>query len=143
MEAVKRPARGTEVELRDAAMAAGKRAGCFYSHFPVGAAIRLKDGSIVSGFNWESPSYPCTICAERMTIFTAIDTRDIKPGDVECIAIWGNTDGPISPCGMCRQVMMDALGPKTEVLLLDRDGLVYQTSVKDLLPGGFTKEDLV
>lgn len=143
METVRRPAEGREVELVRAAREAAGRARCAYSHFPVGAAIMLDDGQIVSGFNCESPAYTCGICAERMAIYTAVNHYDLHPHDAILFAVWGQTTDPISPCGQCRQVMSDILGPETPVILADCNDNVLRTTVRELLPLGFKDEDLV
>jgi cytidine deaminase len=110
-----------------------------YSKFPVGAAIALKSGEIISGSNIENVSFGLTNCAERTAIFKAVSEGK---RDILAIAVVADTKGPISPCGACRQVMAEFCGPQTEVILTNLSGDHQLTTVADLLPGAFTKEDL-
>ncbi len=79
-----------------------------YSHFQVGAALRLDSGRIVKGANQENAAFPSGMCAERSAMFSAASQF---PGDyINSIAIAGGLNGelapePVSPCGACRQVM--------------------------------------
>ena len=79
-----------------------------YSHFHVGAAVRLSDGTIVKGANQENAAYPSGLCAERTAMFAAGATYPDL--DMESIAVAARQDGrlcsdPAAPCGACRQVM--------------------------------------
>lgn len=81
-----------------------------YSHFYVGAAVKLIDGSIIVGNNQENAAYPSGICAERNALFHVGALG--KGNQIECIAIRAKTDSiilnqPIFPCGACRQVMLE------------------------------------
>lgn len=81
-----------------------------YSHFSVGAALLLDDGTIIKGCNQENGAYGNTICAERNAIFTAQCLHNGKK--IHAIAISAFTDGeftqnPITPCGACRQTMVE------------------------------------
>lgn len=81
-----------------------------YSHFAVGAAILLEDGTIVQGCNQENGAYGNSLCAERNAIFTAQCQH--KGKTMQSIAIAAFTDGdftcnPITPCGACRQTMVE------------------------------------
>ena len=94
-----------------------------YSHFHVGAAARLMDGTIVTGNNQENAAYPSGLCAERTTLFYANAQNVIRKHQmelnaqypdqpVETLAIAARTekdfiDSPIPPCGACRQVMLE------------------------------------
>lgn len=119
--------------LREAVKAA-ERASAPYSHFPVGAAVEGDDGRIYYGCNIESASYPLTICAERVAIFSAI-AAGAKPRRIAVSCLQGDPSDPTSltPCGACRQVMLDQMGPDASVLV---DG-VGQFTVDELLPHGF------
>ena len=86
-----------------------------YSTFKVGAALVTRDGTIYHGCNVENASYGLTNCAERTAFFSAIaDGR--KPGDFVQLAIVGETEGPISPCGACRQVILELGGADLQVI---------------------------
>ncbi len=81
-----------------------------YSHFRVGAAVRMEDGTIVRGSNQENNAYPAGLCAERTAMFAAgANYPDLA---FDCIAIVasdpdGMCDDPATPCGECRQVMAE------------------------------------
>lgn len=110
-----------------------------YSKFPVGAAVLTKDGKIYTGCNIENASYPLTNCAERTAIFKAVSEGDME---FEKILITGGTEGPISPCGACRQVMAEFCAPDMPVVLTNTKGDTFETTVSDLLPGAFTSKDM-
>ena len=97
-------------QLIDAAKDATRRSYAPYSHFHVGAAVLLADGTVVTGTNQENAAYPSGLCAERTTLFYAGSTHPDTA--VVSLAIAAFTDGafttnPIVPCGACRQVMLE------------------------------------
>ncbi|MBF4500175.1 cytidine deaminase [Savagea sp. SN6] len=126
-------------QLMDLAKEAMEHAYVPYSHFKVGAAVLTKDGRTFTGCNIENSSYPLTNCAERTAIFKAVSEGAM---DIVAIAVIGDTTGPISPCGACRQVMIEFSDANTPVYLTNMQGEVEETTVSALLPGAFTKEDL-
>lgn len=107
-----------------------------YSHFLVGAALLTHDGHQFSGCNVENAAYGLCNCAERTALFNAV-ASGYKPGDFAVIAITGDSEGPISPCGACRQVMTELCAPDMPVLLTNLRGDVQKTTVAALLPGAF------
>jgi cytidine deaminase len=109
-----------------------------YSHYPVGAALRTKAGNVYTGVNVENAAYPTTMCAERTAVYKAV-----SEGEREFDAIAVVTDNGGSPCGSCRQVLAE-FGLETTVLIANGEGeLLWETTVKELLPGAFTPEKLV
>ncbi|MBQ7571153.1 MAG: cytidine deaminase [Bacteroidaceae bacterium] len=135
-------------ELVEAAKQATQQSYSPYSKFQVGAALRLTDGSIVTGSNQENASYPLGLCAERTAIFHAQHQRPDLP--VAAIAIAAFANGhfypePISPCGACRQVMLeveDRYSRPMRVLLYGTSGTHVVSTVKALLPFQFVSESL-
>lgn len=125
--------------LIDKAIEARKQAYTPYSNFQVGAAVLTKNSHIFLGCNIENASYGLTNCAERTAIFKAISEGE---KDIEAIVVVGDTDGPISPCGACRQVMAEFCDENTKVILTNLKGDVVETSIKQLLPGFFSSKDL-
>jgi cytidine deaminase len=123
------------------ARAARLKAYAPYSNFKVGAALLTHDGKIYHGCNVENASYGLTNCAERTALFSAL-ADGYKPGDFARIAIVGETEGPISPCGACRQVIMELGGPDLVVILANLESAVELSSPASLLPGAFTPVDL-
>ena len=110
-----------------------------YSKFKVGAALLAKDGSVIRGCNIENASYGMTNCAERTALFKAY-----SEGNTEfvAIAVVADTERPVPPCGACRQVMSELCHPEMKVILSNVNGVVLETTVKDLLPGAFNSADL-
>ena len=107
-----------------------------YSQFKVGAALLCRDGRVFHGCNVENASYGLCNCAERTAFFSAI-AAGCKPGDFSALAIVGDTAGPISPCGACRQVMMELGGGTLSVILANLHGDVLVTTAGDQLPNAF------
>jgi cytidine deaminase len=122
--------------LMQVARAAAERAYAPYSKFRVGAAVTAGTETF-SGCNVENASYGLTLCAERVTLFTAVAAghRRVERLAVTCVDASSDLgpDGRM-PCGACRQVMSELMGPDAEVLV---DG-VGTFTVRDLLPRAFT-----
>jgi cytidine deaminase len=110
-----------------------------YSKFPVGAALLGENGIIYHGCNIENSSFSMTNCAERTAFFKAISEG---VHSFKALAVTGDTDGPISPCGACRQVIAEFCDGGMPVYLTNLKGDVMETTVAELLPGAFSKEDL-
>lgn len=109
-----------------------------YSHFKVGAALLTKDGRIFKGCNVENASYGLCNCAERTAFFAAI-AAGCRPGDFAALAVTGDTDAPISPCGACRQVIIELGGPSLPLTLGNLKGDVKATTASELLPYAFVE----
>ncbi len=112
-----------------------------YSKFKVGAAILMKDGSIIIGSNVENASYGLTNCAERSALFQAY-SLGYKKEDIVSMLVLGSTNEPISPCGACRQVMSELMPLDTSVVLSNLNKKEVKYSVSELLPYTFKKENL-
>ncbi|MBF0405829.1 MAG: cytidine deaminase [Candidatus Riflebacteria bacterium] len=125
-------------ELIENAVLASTRAYAPYSKFKVGAALRLSDGQIILGCNVENASYGLTNCAERTAVFSAVA---MGRTDFDKLAIYVDSDDFISPCGACRQVLVE-FSSKLKVMLINRQKKVHETTAAELLPMGFTKENL-
>ena len=114
-----------------------------YSHFHVGAAIRMHNDCIVTGSNQENAAYPSGTCAERTAAYYASAQNPDMPMRKIAVAAWtkGSFQGkPISPCGACRQALLEyehRYGP-IEVLLYGDDEIYRFPSVSSLLPYNFT-----
>lgn len=111
-----------------------------YSHFHVGAAVRMSDGTIVKGANQENAAFPSGLCAERTAMFSAGANY---PGlDMVSIAVVARQDGricsvPVAPCGACRQVMIqyqNKAGKPMSVILVGADHIKKFSRVDDILP---------
>ncbi|MED3931816.1 cytidine deaminase [Priestia megaterium] len=126
-------------QLIDEAIAASKQAHVPYSHFHVGAALLTTGGKIYRGCNIENASYGLTNCAERTAIFKAVSEGDKQ---FSAIAVVGDTDGPISPCGACRQVLAEFCDDHTQIILANLKGDFMITNINEILPGYFSSKDL-
>ena len=110
-----------------------------YSKFPVGAALLLKDGTVITGCNVENAAYGSTICAERTAILKAVSEghRD----DWVAIAVVGNSADYCWPCGACRQMLYEFC-PELTVLVARKDHDFVKLPLADLLPHGFGPKSL-
>jgi len=124
--------------LAEKAVEAKSKALPTYSNFHVGAALITEDDKIYTGCNIESSSYSLTICAERTAIFKAISEGERK---FKAIAVAGDTEGFISPCGACRQVISDLCGD-IDVVLVNSKNETKVIKTSELLPFAFSDKDL-
>ena len=135
-------------QLVEAAIEATKSSYAPYSHFNVGAAVRLDNGVVIPGCNQENAAFGVTICAERTAHFAA--GAQYPDAKVEAIAIAArNADGlldePIPPCGTCRQAMVETekrSGNKLHILLYGRKHVYIIEGIGSLLPLTFSDEQL-
>ncbi len=139
----------TDQELLAAARKAAEAAYAPYSHFFVGAAVRLSSGLIVQGANQENVAYPSGLCAERVALFSAF--AQFPNGELDSIAITAMTASengtyvytamPITPCGACRQVLCEYAARASKPVRVLLDGTKEIWSIDDarlLLPFAFT-----
>lgn len=133
-------------QLVDASREASLRAYAPYSKFSVGAAILLSNGEVITGANQENVAYPSGTCAERTACFyahakypdalfqaIAISARDTKGNEVA---------HPISPCGSCRQALLEyemLAKENTKVILVGANEIYIIPSIKSLLPLAFSE----
>lgn len=136
-----------ELRLAEAAREATRQSYAPYSGFHVGAAALLEGGAVVTGSNQENAAYPSGLCAERVALFHAGHRYPDKP--VVALAIAAATNGrqvgSISPCGACRQVLLEAEqrhGKPMKVLLCGTEEVVVAESAESLLPLCFGAKDL-
>ena len=113
------------------AMEATARSYSPYSHFSVGAAALLGNGTVVTGTNQENAAYPSGLCAERTTLFYANSQYPDQPDFI---------DHPIPPCGACRQVILETekrYKQPIRILLYGKECIYEVKSIGDLLPLSF------
>ncbi|RRJ62484.1 cytidine deaminase [Paenibacillus oralis] len=120
------------------AIEARKQAYAPYSRFPVGAAL-LSGGKIYLGCNIENASFGLTNCAERTAVFKAVSEGSRR---IEAIAVVAGTDGPVSPCGACRQVLAEFCDRDTKIYLTNLQGNTEEWTMEQLLPGAFQAKDM-
>ncbi|MFC4305588.1 cytidine deaminase [Cohnella boryungensis] len=131
----------TKEQLVEEAGKARSKAYVPYSGFAVGAVVLDAAGELHHGCNVENAAYGPTNCAERTALFRAIaDGR--QAGEFKAVAVIGDTDHPIAPCGICRQVLAELCEPDMPVILANLRGDTRVTTVSELLPGAFTSRDL-
>ncbi|AQS53496.1 Cytidine deaminase [Jeotgalibaca dankookensis] len=107
-----------------------------YSHFPVGAAILYKNGDVITGVNIENVSFGATNCAERTALFTGV-TKGYGKEDVAAIAVSANMEGYITPCSICRQVMVELCDADTPVFLTNGKDEIKRVTIDELVPYAF------
>ncbi|MBA2354655.1 MAG: cytidine deaminase [Luteitalea sp.] len=115
-----------------AARLARQHAFAPFSGFQVGAAVRLRDGRIITGCNVENATYGLTLCAERVAVFKAV-SEGARPGDFEALAVAADTTEATPPCGACRQIVWEFCRD-VPVLLASLDEVTVVTRMADLLP---------
>ena len=119
-----------------------------YSKYKVGCALELEDGTIVTGANQENASYPLSMCAERIAVFTA--KSQYPKLSITKLLITINRDSPelspIAPCGACRQVIYEAqTRQETQIEIISGSksaGYHHFHSAEALLPHPFGPQDL-
>ena len=132
-----RPASGAvvdEADLLHRARAARRRAYAPYSHFQVGAAVLTAEGEVFDGVNVENASYGLTMCAERVAIGAMVAAA--VRGPVVAIAVVGDGEDALTPCGACRQVIFE-FGPEAVVYGSGDGGRPVRATIRELLPHAF------
>jgi cytidine deaminase len=127
-------------ELEQRALAAQNKAYAPYSAFRVGAAVRM-GGAIYEGANVENASYGLSMCAERTAVFAAVNDG---AKNLEEVAVCTDASPPSSPCGACRQVLLEFAGdPKTvKVTAINPRGEKRTWTLAELIPDGFSGREL-
>ncbi|MES2775900.1 MAG: cytidine deaminase [Bacteroidota bacterium] len=144
----------TELELEDALLLTEARNNTGlsyapYSHFHVAAVAQLDNGQLVYGANQENASYPVGICAER-TLLSAISSQYPEQSAVAIAISYANENGgslhPISPCGICRQTLLEyeqRWQHPIKLILGGQEGkIIVLQSAKDIMPFSFSADDM-
>ena len=137
-----------EKKLITAAKHATEKSYAPYSNFKVGAALLLKNGEIITGNNQENAAYPSGLCAERVAVFYANSVYPDQKIEAIAIAAWANntfTKDAITPCGGCRQVLLEAenrFSAPMRILMYSEEGIYVVNTIKTLLPLSFGDEQL-
>lgn len=111
-----------------------------YSNYHVGACVKCTDGTMFLGANVENASYGLTCCAERNAIFAAY-SNGYRKQDIEGIAIVSDGATLATPCGACRQVLVELLETTTPIYLSNKK-IEKTVNITELMPMSFTSEDL-
>ena len=125
------------MDLIKAATDVQARAYAPYSRFRVGAAIRSVSGKLFVGCNVENIAYPEGTCAEAGAIAAMIAGGE---GEIAEVAVIGDAELPVPPCGGCRQKLAEFAKPEVEVTMVSTTGVTKTVTVGDLLPGSFSNE---
>jgi cytidine deaminase len=125
-------------ELIALAREARERAIAPFSRFKVGAALRTRQGEIVTGCNVENASYGLTLCAERVAVFKAV-SEGLR--DFDAVAVIADSKRPTAPCGPCRQILWEFCGD-IWVHMSDLRGKVLSRRMSELLPLPFDARNL-
>lgn len=137
-----------EKDLLETARAITSNAYAPYSNFNVSAVAKMENGEIIKGTNQENASYPVGICAERVLLSTISSLSPNTAIDILAISynnINGKSDHPISPCGMCRQALVEYEGrtKPMKVIMSGQNGeVIVLDSAKRLLPFSFSVDDM-
>ncbi len=134
----------TALELCQVAKQAMTAAYTPYSGYTVGAALLTADGRVYTGCNIENAAYTPTVCAERVAIFKAVSDGN---RDFAMLAVAGGPDGVVtgegaSPCGVCRQVMVEFCPPDFPVLVAGVGDTYRRFTLAELLPAAFGPKNL-
>lgn len=124
------------MDLIDAARAVRNNAYAPYSNFNVGAALRTKSGAVFTGCNVENVASPEGTCAEAGAIAAMVAGGETEIAEIAVIA---DCPLPLTPCGGCRQKILEFAAPDATVILATTDGARETMAVADLLPGAFVK----
>jgi len=121
-----------------------------YSHYHVGAAVQMTDNSIITGSNQENMSFPAGICAERVALYAA--TAKFPDIPIKSIAISARSDlfpviKPVSPCGICRQAILEyelKFQVGIQLILAGQNGqVILIDGIQNLLPLAFVEKGLL
>ena len=133
----------TEKELCELALQAMDASYSPYSSFKVGAALLCGSGKVYLGSNIENAAFTPTVCAERVAFFKAVSEGE---REFSALAVCGGKGGDASaycsPCGVCRQVMIEFCVPDFKVLLCRVDGEYQKYTLEDLLPHSFSAKNI-
>ena len=119
-----------------------ERAYAPYSQFAVGAALLAADDRLYGGCNVENASYGATHCAERTALFSAVAAGEQKAA-FRALVVVADTERAISPCGICRQVLVELCPPEMPVMMANLKGERQMTTVGELLPFAFDRKQLL
>lgn len=138
-----------DAQLLQMARAATSKAYAPYSQFNVGAVAMLNNGETIEGTNQENASYPVGICAERVLLSAVSSLYNgvaIKTIAISCHNLKGESKNPVSPCGLCRQSLLEQTLRQHQpirLILSGMEGMVYiLDDASLLLPLSFTADDM-
>lgn len=107
-----------------------------HSHFRVGAAVEVEDGRIFTGCNLDNASFPVSVCAEQSAVAAAVSAGARR---IRAVAVAGDAES-VSPCGKCRQLLIEFADTETAVVYR-WEGRLVVVAISDLLPHSFELND--
>ena len=111
------------------------------SNYAVSCIVKMKDGKTFKGVNIENPSFKDGLCAEQVAIGTAI-TEGYSKGDFDSLYLLGSSKHQITPCFLCRQVLIEFFDMNSKVISYDESGKETVYKLSDLCPYTFGSGDL-
>lgn len=111
------------------------------SNYKVACIVKMKDGELFEGVNVENPSFKNGLCAEQVAIGSAIAAGYTK-GNFDCIYLLGSSIHAITPCFLCRQVIIEFFDMEDTVISYDKNGNETIYKIKELCPHTFGEADL-
>lgn len=111
------------------------------SNYKVACILQMKDGNIYEGVNVENPSFKDGMCAEQVAIGSAI-SDGYKEGDFDKLYLLGSSENSITPCFLCRQLLIEVMDKECKIISYDKNGNNKIYKISDLCPHAFSKEDL-
>ena len=113
----------------------------YKSNYKVACIVEMKDGKTFSGVNIENPSFKDGLCAEQVAIGTAVSHGYTKY-DFEKLYLLGSSDYSITPCFLCRQLIVEFFESEKVVVSYDKDGIAKEYKIEELCPYMFSERDL-
>lgn len=111
------------------------------SNYKVSVIVKMKDGTLYEGVNVENPSFKDGMCAEQVAIGSAI-SDGYKEGDFDTLYLLGSSKKAITPCFLCRQLLVEFMNSDNKIISYDNEGNETIYKVSELCPYTFSKEDL-
>ena len=111
------------------------------SDFKVACIVEMKDGKTFEGVNVENPSFKDGLCAEQVAIGTAV-AHGYTKNDFEKIYLLGSNAYPITPCFLCRQLIVEFIEMDKKVITYSNDGKEKVYKISELCPHTFSERDL-
>jgi len=118
-----------------------KNSYCPKSKYAVACIVKMKDSNFFKGVNVENPSFKDGMCAEQVAIGTAI-SEGYKKGDFEELYLLGSSKHAITPCFLCRQVLVEFFNKECSIITYDQSGIETKYTLNELCPHTFSEEDL-
>ena len=112
-----------------------------YSNYDVSCIVKMKDGKVFKGVNVENPSFKDGLCAEQVAIGTAV-SEGYTNGDFDSLYLLGSSKESITPCFLCRQVLLEFFDLNSKIISYDELGKETIYKLSDLCPHTFGSGDL-